>query len=166
MTATAATETERFKKRITLERDRLDTVSAWHLKVHEATGLELPYSPDAQWIYVNVSEWNSEEQKYDYDKDKSLQNIAKIAKFAAREPGVGVKKNYQFEDFELICTIPSSKDDTVTHEVYYKAKRELICTKKVVGTEEVPEKVIPARTKEIVEWECEPTSLLAIPTES
>lgn len=29
-----------------------------------------------------------------------------------------------------------------------------ICTRKVVGTEAVPERVIPAFTREIVEWDC------------
>lgn len=42
--------------------------------------------------------------------------------------------------------------------------RDSVCTKRVVGTREIPEQVIPARseeiiparTEEIVEWDCEP----------
>jgi hypothetical protein len=45
-----------------------------------------------------------------------------------------------------------------TLEVLYKS--ELVCERVVVGTENVPEKTVPAHTKEIVEWQC-PESLLA-----
>jgi len=38
----------------------------------------------------------------------------------------------------------------------YAQNREQVCKKKVVGTEEVPERTTPAYTKEIVEWECDP----------
>ena len=34
--------------------------------------------------------------------------------------------------------------------------RSLLCTRRVVGTRTIPEKVIPAHTEEIVEWDCEP----------
>lgn len=34
--------------------------------------------------------------------------------------------------------------------------REKVCTKRVVGVEEVPEQVVPAHTREIVEWDCAP----------
>lgn len=34
--------------------------------------------------------------------------------------------------------------------------REQVCRKKVLGTEQIPERVIPAHEREIVEWECEP----------
>lgn len=36
------------------------------------------------------------------------------------------------------------------------AHREKVCTKRVVGVEEVPERTIPAHTREIVEWDCGP----------
>lgn len=38
---------------------------------------------------------------------------------------------------------------------------ESVCERVVVGTEEVPEKVTPAHTKEIVEWRC-PESVLSL----
>ena len=34
------------------------------------------------------------------------------------------------------------------------AYRTEVCTRRVVGTEEIPERTVPAHTKEIVEWEC------------
>lgn len=34
--------------------------------------------------------------------------------------------------------------------------RQQICERVVVGSEEVPEKVIPASVRELVEWRCEP----------
>lgn len=43
-------------------------------------------------------------------------------------------------------------------EVSYPSDQ--VCERVVVGTEGVPEKTIPAHTKEIVEWKC-PESLLA-----
>jgi hypothetical protein len=44
-------------------------------------------------------------------------------------------------------------------EVAYRS--EQVCERVVVGTEDVPEKTVPAHTKEIVEWKC-PESLLAL----
>lgn len=35
-------------------------------------------------------------------------------------------------------------------------ERNAVCTRRVVGTKEIPEHVIPARTEEIVEWDCHP----------
>jgi hypothetical protein len=49
-------------------------------------------------------------------------------------------------------------------EVQCMAPREQVCRRVVVGTEEVPEKVVPAHTKEVVEWECD-EPLLAPPKE-
>jgi hypothetical protein len=43
-------------------------------------------------------------------------------------------------------------------EVSYESKQ--VCERIVVGEEEVPEKVVPAHTREVVEWKC-PPSLLA-----
>ena len=35
-------------------------------------------------------------------------------------------------------------------------EREAVCTKRVIGKKEIPAAYIPARTEEIVEWDCEP----------
>lgn len=34
--------------------------------------------------------------------------------------------------------------------------RNAVCVPRVVGTEDVPERVIPAHTRDIVEWDCSP----------
>jgi hypothetical protein len=34
--------------------------------------------------------------------------------------------------------------------------RKTVCERKVIGTKQVEEKVVPAHLEEIVEWECEP----------
>jgi hypothetical protein len=39
---------------------------------------------------------------------------------------------------------------------YVYTDREAVCTKVVKGTEYVPQAFIPAHTREIVEWQCEP----------
>mgnify|MGYP001558595815 CR=1 FL=1 len=42
-----------------------------------------------------------------------------------------------------------------------------VCERKVIGTEEVPAEIVPAHTREIVEWECsallEPEEEVAVP---
>lgn len=43
--------------------------------------------------------------------------------------------------------------------------RREVCTRRVVGTEDVPEQVTPAHTREIVEWDCHPL-LAAVPEAS
>lgn len=46
-------------------------------------------------------------------------------------------------------------------QLHVNFNSEQVCERVVVGTEEVPEKVVPAHTKEIVEWKC-PESVLAL----
>lgn len=36
----------------------------------------------------------------------------------------------------------------------FTVNRSVVCEKKVVGVEEVPERVLAAHTREIIEWEC------------
>src|SRR5580692_5397425 len=45
-------------------------------------------------------------------------------------------------------------------EIRAVASREQVCKKRIVGTEIVPEQVIPTYVREIVEWECFETPLL------
>jgi len=47
-------------------------------------------------------------------------------------------------------------------EIVAVASREQVCNRKIVGSKFIPEQVIPARTVDVVEWECfETPSLLA-----
>lgn len=39
-------------------------------------------------------------------------------------------------------------------ELQFIFSRAAVCTARVLGTREIPERIIPARTEEIVEWEC------------
>lgn len=48
--------------------------------------------------------------------------------------------------------------------LYAFTARTEVCERVVVGTEEVPEQVIPARIREVVEWRCADSSLFK-PTE-
>lgn len=59
------------------------------------------------------------------------------------------------KDFHFV--VPLLDDFSIT---FYTSNRELVCTKKIVGYEDVPEetvpaKVVPAHKREIVEWECD-----------
>lgn len=58
-----------------------------------------------------------------------------------------VEKVYNGEWFDL-----RKKFGPVTLE--FTVNRAIVCERKVVSVEEVPEKLIPAYTREIVEWEC------------
>ena len=128
-------------------------VAAWHIQAHVEGGVKLPYDPFDNWINVNV--WSTEEGKYEIDAEASLDALAHIVQFASKQPGVTIEKRYGSSDFDLEITLP----DDVT--IRYYANREAVCTKKVVGYKDIPEKVTPARREEIVEWDCEPVSLLA-----
>lgn len=48
------------------------------------------------------------------------------------------------------------------HSYQMIAPRDAVCERIVVGTEEGPESVVPAHTREIVEWECAPSLLKAV----
>lgn len=45
--------------------------------------------------------------------------------------------------------------------VEFTASRDSVCTAKVVGQKHTPQRVIPAKTEDVIEWECAP-SLLAV----
>lgn len=132
---------------------RHEAITAWHLAAYADGGIELPYGATETWVDANV--WD--EENWEIDSEKSLDNLAKIARYCA-DKGVEVEKDYS-DSFSLKIEIPVAGQRSVT--IRYSASREAVCTKKVVGTETIPEKIVPAQTKEIVEWECEPISLLA-----
>lgn len=156
---------EYFLNTLHKKRQRLDAIAGWHIKAFEQAGIDLPYTPDDTWINVTVSTYNRDTKKYDYDLEASRKKIAAIAKFASKQVGVAVTKNYAYDEFELKIVL-SSEDEFDEIRVTYSTKREAVCTKKVVGTEEIPERVTPAHTREVVEWECEDVSLLKIASEA
>lgn len=100
-------------------------------------------------------EWaeKREERKNEVLIPESLERLKKVAQFA-RTQNVLFKKEYDHSDFELVVILHGG------YEVTYSIAREAVCERKVIGTREIAERVIPARTEEIVEWECKPVSLL------
>lgn len=51
-------------------------------------------------------------------------------------------------------------------ELELSTNRRNVCERRVVGVEEVPERVIPASTREIVEWDCAPALLAVLDEQS
>lgn len=149
---------ERFLER---DRERLDRdkrIVAWHVAVHLNTEIELPYRGNETYMNVNVHRWIEDDGEYKMDMEATLANLAKITKYATSK-GAKVEKKYDY-DFKLNVTIPET--DIV---IRYSADRETVCTKKVVGTKHVEAQVIPAHDEEIIEWDCEPISLLQVATD-
>lgn len=63
------------------------------------------------------------------------------------------------KDYSETLFMLSRKFGPISTKWYFQ--RNTVCTRRVVGTEEVAEKHLPARTipahtKEVVEWDCEP----------
>lgn len=85
----------------------------------------------------------------DYDGKKGGRTAKEKAAITARILAKGGKaeKNFQGNYLELI-----RKFGPVNIE--FNVNREQVCVKRVVETVEVPEHVIPAHTREVVEWDC------------
>lgn len=132
---------------------RANAVASWHIQAYVEGGVPLPWTPAEAYMNVNVYDENSGE----VDREASLEVLANIAAYCTKQ-GVAVMKEYDY-DFTLRIELEVAGQRPVTIE--YSADREAVCVKKVVGTKVVPAKTTPERTEEIVEWECEPVSLLA-----
>lgn len=156
-----------FKQKLYKLHDKQRAISKWHIALFAWTNGEigLPYNPTDTWEWITVGKYehvdrptedNPENQEYEYvvDTDASLRKLSKIAKFATGSSLVdGIEKKYTDDEFKLIITL---NDEGA--KVTYSVKREVVCTKRVIGT-----KVIPARPEETVdevEWDCKPVSLL------
>jgi hypothetical protein len=131
---------------------RDEAVATWHIEAHLGYCVPLPYSHDDTWINVNHYD-----EDYEIDTQKSLDNLASIARLCA-DKHLALGKEYD-SDFNLVVEVPMPIGGTAT--IRYYADREAVCKKKVVGTKTIPARVVPEREEEIVEWECEPISLLA-----
>lgn len=170
-----------FFTRINTSLRRQQALAAWHIGMFaKSVGkIELPYSHNDTYMdaskhyegywavdgvqvtrFTAAAKWVSE-----LNVEATVEYLALVMKTArSLYPGLFIEKKYNNTDFNLKFTIPINAPDGQTEkvELTYYAKREAVCKKKVVGTEQVPEKVIPAHTKEIVEWDCEPVSLRAV----
>jgi len=148
----------------------------WFKSLYEATGVKLPYDAGSmQWVTV----YHPHPEKWDADKEKMVTDyaapqeinvdatnklLAKVTQHASRL-GHPVNKNYssKYYTHEIVLEEDTeNKWNNVT--VTYQVDRESVCKKVVTGTEEVPEQVIPAHTKENFEWVCEKISYLGMDT--
>jgi len=149
-----------FQAKLATKRETLETLAVWHEKMHAETGIELPYSPDETWISLDVTKrWLPDENRYEHDLDAERERLRRVY-VAAKEFGATFKKEFARNDFDLNLTIPGLFTQ-LSIELTYQVNREAVCTRKVVGYEDVPERVTPAYRKEIVEWDCD-TSLIKL----
>lgn len=88
--------------------------------------------------YVSVSQWN-------YKKE----DFKKTAKIIGR-----AKKDWS----DSHVSMEKQFSRSVVFRNYISRKQ--VCERVVVGTKEIAEQVIPARTEEIVEWKCSNKALL------
>lgn len=111
------------------------------------------------YLSMNLS---NEEYGMRYDSDDGSEEVDALENAMQKEwmkslvralPGK-VEKEHFGNSFQI------SKRFNEHVEVTFAASRDAVCTKKVVGTESVPERTVPAYEREIVEWECN-DSLLA-----
>jgi len=147
-----------YLKTVRKARERFSKIVEWHLKLHTATGFDLPYGADN--TYINCNTYGPDDYNV-VNKEATIAKLATVAKFASKQPGVTVKKDYT-SSFELEVVIwqdPDNQYNNIT--ISYEAKRDVVCTKRVVGTKVVPARVVPERVEEEIEWDCEPVSLLA-----
>jgi hypothetical protein len=156
----ATNKTERntmqeYLNRVNEAQQKFVATTNWHIAVHTATGLALPHDVDAKYVGVNAYD-----EEYNLDVDATLDRLAQITQYAVSQ-SKKIEKKYDYE-FEIRVTIwehPTNEYKNVV--IRYVAKRDAVCTKKIVGTKEVAEQVIPSHVEEIVEWECEKIALLS-----
>jgi hypothetical protein len=151
------TDLERFMERWNEQLEKLAVISNWHAELHVATGYELPYHGDRTSIYCNVYEYD-DNSNGTVNEAATLKNIAKVVQFASSK-GYDVQKKYDDDDFRATITIAEGI------RVSYIANRKVVCTPKVVGKKFHPAVMIPAQAVDVVEWECDKLSFLAIDTD-
>ena len=116
--------------------ERLRALADW-FEVHPDA--PLPYSlAEGSKFFCGLS----------WDKDEAKQQLRSLGSF---------EKEYQDNDFHANVNVAG-------FTIVYYASRDNVCTKRVVGTREVPREVIPshytpekiieAHSEEVVEWDC------------
>jgi hypothetical protein len=148
-------EMQEYLNRVNEAQMRFINTTNWHMAVHTVTGLDLPFDVDTKYVSVNVYD-----DEYNIDVDATLDMLAKITQYAHSQ-GKKIEKKYDYE-FEVVVTIWEHPTNEYRNlRIRYTAKREAVCTKKVVGTKEIAEQVIPQHVEEVVEWECEKIAFLS-----
>lgn len=170
-----------FNSRMQRSFEEQRVVAEWHrnLWVNSNGKVDLPHKHGDTYIYATKrfpSKWISEDGtehddwephcKYkqgEVDYDGTVAYLSLITKTAKSiYSNLLVEKKYDEDTFRVKFTLPISMEDGSDEKVTisYNVKREAVCKKKVTGTRHVEEHVTPAHDEEIVEWECEPVSLL------
>ena len=155
-----------FLLRAEQKANRIRARAAWHARVSEETGIELPYDPGQHYLELDVhTRWLPDESRYEHDHEAERERLGLVYN-AVELLGGTFTKDYSSSDFELEVVVPGTEDrleygdDPVT--VTYSVDRAAVCERVVVGYEEVPERVTPAYTREKVEWKCSDTSLIRL----
>ena len=152
---------DRWNKAV--ERDAI--VCDWHVKLYMATGIRPPYFGESRTIYCTQEVRDEDDHsKWNVDVEATRVYLAKVTQYAASRSEVfGIEKPEMTEtdkEFKLVVTISDDPNIKVT----YTANREVVCTpimKKVYK----PQMVTPAKfEEEIVGYNCEKVSFLAIDT--
>lgn len=154
-----------YHKRAAKKRARQNRISQWHLELYIASEglIELPHDDNETYVLCTVSHWNPETRKSDIDEKATIAKLSAVTKFALSQ-GAKVEKKYDHDfslQLELTEPDPIDTDRDLSISFNYYADREAVCTKKVVGHKVVPATSSPARVEEVIEWDCNPVSLLA-----
>ena len=123
-------------------------------RVYLLEGFELPFSVGSMYFFATVRNYTDEFKASDYiDVKESLRKMRRmVATIRSNFRDVEIKKEYTDTAFAVDCVFPSGL------KIRISVDRAVVCTKKVVGTEYVtPQK---GYTRDIVEWDCTPVSLL------
>lgn len=135
---------EQFIVKVLQDRERLDLVIDWHLKVLDAGLIEAVPSYVSTWsTMLPVTQYDS---NYNIDKDATVKLFARIIQFA-RQNDLKVTKEYDSSTFSVHVWLNNKVS------VNYYASREMMCTKVYKGT-----KVVPAQPEQVIDeydWECE-----------
>jgi len=149
--------------------------SKWCVELFDYSNGEiaLPWSINYGDENITVDEpYRDENGDIDYDAgriidvDATKRKIAFITQFA-RSKSYAVTKKHTDDQFTVTVTLhqvgdePSYKDIKFT----YRASRQTVC-KKVTKKMFVEEEIVPAHEEEVVEWECEKVSFMAMDLDS
>jgi len=174
----------KFNERLIAEMNKINLLSSWSISLWNATDgeVELPWSPsyDSESITVHKPQpkklveksWEPGEfyETTDYsaprevDIEATNKLIAKIIKHA-RKCGYQVEKKYDGSTFRVTVVLLQVGEKRSYNDVTYtyNANRQSVCEKVVtIVHHEAETKVIEAHDEEVVEWNCEKISFMAM----
>lgn len=110
------------------------------------------YIPTVGAFIYDEQEYNYETQQYDV-KVSAKDRMSHATRVLVRAVG-NVRKNWNGGYLE----VEAKFGETVVFEM--NIPRDKICKRVVTGTEEIPERIVPATTREVVEWVCDDPAIL------